>query len=1153
MTFSYRRAKVFKSFRFVLALGVLGWVGVGLSAAQVLRSSIAGRVSDPSGAAIPDAQITVTNQQTGVPAHTKTDSTGNYMVPELDPGVYSIKSEKQGFSTETVTGLQVLAQETVRSDLKMRVGSVSDNVQVSAVAPLINTENGTIQTPITTTQLKELPTPIQDIDSFLILAAGVGRATFNSAPQIAGSTHWGADNFTLNGVSVNDSGNGGGSYSFGLGGVNLPSLSSLQEVTVGGIGMDARYSRIVNVQMVTKAGTNRFHGDAYWYLENTVLNANTFVNNAAGVHRPPFHRNEFGGDIGGPILKNRAFAFFDYDALRQNLPVVVQNNLPTAAQKQGNFGTLCGSYNATGVCNATGGVQLYNPQTGKPFANNVIPSSMITSQAQSLMAFLPNPTDPNSPGLPQGTKMANGQAEQYNYTTTVGQVFDVAKWDLRLDYHLSDHDSLFGVYSHSVGLPWFDPLGTPPTFGNGQNYGYKTYTLSGTETHIFGVNTTNSLRGAWFEHESIRSGQNSGFNPYSIFTNLTPSNNRGLPTMTTTGYTSITDIGQNDYTHQYDIEITDDFTHVRGRHTLQAGVDETGFKIYNPSGGYGPLGTFTFNGTWTGNGGWPGQPTSIGNTFADFLLGDATSATTGSATPDQNVYSRDWEFYGQDVWQVAPSLTVNYGLRYVYQSPWVTKGNIATFFSFDQNKLVLAQDSGTPTPPPGTNPAQLTAYPFTTTQALGLPITFYQPDRNNFGPRVGFAWRLTQNNDTVLRGGYGIYYNFNAAYIGFSHNIQNPPWGGSVVYSSAKPSKPTAPFLPDITFNAPFPTSQAGAPAAHPTVYAMNSNFQNARIQQFNLTGEHQFRDNWKMRMSYVGNRTINLPITQYNTNIPAVQQPTQPLQNARPYQPWGPIQTTNNENISNTDQMQVEGLHQFSQGFLAQAQYEWTNCRDIAHPTGAGPAVVNQPRLDYGNCPYLARHTFVANYVFDLPFGRDRHWLKQGWLSQVAGGWSFSGVTTYETGPPFSVTFVPPSTYPGWIAGRANVIPGASVYTYNHAHSPTAQWLNPAAFVSPAPGQVGNSPRDGFWGPGYWNYDMSVLKNFYIHEAQTLSFRADFLNAFNHTNWDGGGTSIGGVAAPVVANVSETQYGGAAVNNFGNVTTGEGSRIIQVSLRYTF
>lgn len=1150
---SYSRARLLRILIVAAMLGPLACVGAQLAIAQVVRSSITGRVSDPSGAAIPDAEITVTNQQTGVLAHTKTDGSGNYTVPELDPGVYSITAEKQGFTTEKETGVQVLAQMTMRGDLKMKVGSATDTVQVSAEAQLINTENGTIQTPITTTQLKELPTTIQDIDSFLILAAGVGRATFNSSPQIAGSTHWGADNFTLNGVSVNDPGNGGGSYSFGLGGVNLPALSSLQEVNIGGIGMDARYSRIVNVQMVTKAGTNRFHGDAYEYLENTILNANTFVNKAAGIARPPFHRNEFGGDVGGPILKNRAFFFFDYDGLRQNVPVVVQDNLPTAAEKQGNFGALCASYNASGVCNASGGVQLYNPQTGQPFPNNVIPASMITSQAQALIAFLPNPTVTDSPGLPQGTKMPNGVAEQYNYTTTVAQVFDVNKWDLRLDYHVSDRDSLFGVYSHSVGLPWFDPLGTPSTFGNGENYGYKTYTLSGTEIHTFGAKTTNSVRGAWFDHESIRSGQNAQFDPYSIFTNLTSSNNRGLPTMTTTGYTSIGDIGLGDYTHEYDIEITDDFTHVIGRHTLQAGMDETGFKIYTPSGGYGPLGTFTFNGTWTGNGGWPGQPTSIGNTFADFLLGDATSATTGSASPTTDSYSRDWEFYGQDVWQVAPSLTINYGLRYMYQSPWVTKGNLATYFSFAQNELVLPEDSSTATQPPGTIAAQFAAYPFTTTQALGLPITFYQPDRDNFGPRVGFAWRLTQNNDTVLRGGYGMYYNFNAGYIGFNQNIKNPPWGGSVVYNSVKPSKPSTPFLPDITFNAPFPTSQAGAPAAHPTVYAMNSDFKNARIQQFNLTGEHQFAYNWKLRMSYVGNRTIDLPITVWNSNIPVVQQPTQPLQNERPYQPWGPIDTTNNENISNTDQLQVEGLHQFARGFLAQGQYEWTNCRDIAHPTGEGPQIVNQPRLDYGNCPYLARHTFVANYVFDLPFGRDRHWLRSGVLSEAVGGWTLSGVTTYETGPAFSVSYVAPSTYPGWIAGRANVIPGASIYTHNHAHSSTAQWLNPAAFVSPAPGQWGNSPRDGYWGPGYWNYDMSLLKNFPIRERVVFLFRADFLDVFNHTNWDGGGTTIGGTSAPVVANVSETQYGGAAVTNFGDVTTGEGSRVIQLSARLTF
>ncbi len=1126
---------------------------LGMAFGQEVRSSITGRVSDTTGAAVPDVNVTITNQQTGVKVHTVTDGSGNYTVPELDPGFYSVTAEKNGFRQETSTGLQLLAQQTLRSDMKLQVGAATESVQVSSEAPIIDTENGVIATPITTTQLKTLPTTVQDIDSFLILAAGVGRATFNSAPQIAGSTHWGADNFTLNGVSVNDPGNGGGSYSFGLGGVNLPSLSSLQEVQIGGIGMDARYSRIVNVQMVTKAGTNRFHGEAYEYLENTSLNANTFVNNANGVLRPPFHRNEFGGDIGGPILHNKAFFFFDYDGLRQAVPVSVQDNLPTAAEKQGNFGTLCATYNGSGACNATGGVQLYNPQTGQPFAYNIIPSTMITSQAQTLLAFLPNPTNTSSLGLPQGTKAPDGVAEQYNYTTSLSQIFDVGKWDLRLDDHLSSRDSLFGVYSHSVGFPWFDPLGTPASFGNGQNYGYKTYTLSGTETHTFGPRTVNSLRGAWFDHESIRSGQNASFDPYSLLSQLTPSNNRGLPTMTTTGYTAIGDIGLNNYTREYDIEITDDFTHVIGRHTLQAGIDETGFKIYVPSGGYGPLGTYTFNGTWTGNGGWPGQPTSVGNTVADFMLGDAVSATTGKATPTQDTYSRDWELYGQDVWQVLPSLTFNYGLRYVYQSPWDSRGNLGSYFSFTDNALVLPENSTTPTLPANSPATSLPSYAFTTTGALGLPETFYSPERDNFGPRLGFAWRILGSTDTVLRGGYGIYYNFNAGYIGFNDNILNPPWGGSVTYNTGKPSKPTSTYLPDITFNAPFPSGTAAAPSAHPTVYAMNRNFDNARIQQFNVTLEHQFRDQWKARASYVGNRTVDLPVTLYNTNVPVVQQPTQPLQNERPYQPWGVIDTTNNENFSNTDQLQLEALHQFSQGFMAQGQYEWTNCRDIAPPTGAGPQIVTEPRLDYGNCPYLARHTFVANYAYDLPFGHDRKYLSHGVLSEALGDWTFSGITTYETGPAFSVTFTAPSTYPGWIAGRANTVPGVNPYIRNHSHSITGTWLNPAAFVTPAPGQWGDSPRNGYFGPGYWNYDMSVLKTFAIRENQGLIFRVTFLDAFNHTNWDGGGTSIGGVAAPVVATTGTTQYGGTAVANFGDVTTGEGSRVIQGSLRYTF
>lgn len=1036
--------------------GLLFGLGAGPVGAQVVRGSITGRITDPADAAVPGAHISITNEQTGVAAHTVSDNSGTYTVPELDPGMYRITTDKTGFRQEITIGVQLLAQQTLRQDIKLQMGSTNQTVEVAGHASLINTENATIATPITTLQLKQLPTTLQDIDSFLILAAGVGRATFNSAPQIAGSSHWGADNFTLNGVSVNDPGNGGGSYSFGLGGVNLPALGSLQEVQVGGIQMDARYSRIVNVQMVTKAGSNQFHGEAYEYLENTVLNANTFVSNAAGLPRAPFHRSEFGGNVGGPILHNKAFFFFDYDGVRQDIPVSIQNNLPSMALRQGNFSALCSTYNSSGQCNATGGVQLYNPQTGQPFAGNIIPASMITSQAQALLGFIPAPTNSTSPGLPQGTKLPQGGTEQYNYVSTLGQLFYVNKWDLRVDYQLSSHDSLFGVYSHSVGDPWFDPLGTPPTYGNGQNYGYKTYSLTGTETHIFGPKTYNALRGAWFDHENIRSGQNTSFNPYSLFPQLIASNNRGLPTMTMTGYENIGDVGLASYTPEYDVEITDDFTRELGRHSLQAGVDETGFKIFTPGLGYTPLSTWTFNGTWTGNQGWPGQPQSIGNAFADFLLGYANSANTGSPALDQVLYSRDWEFYAQDVWQVTPNLTLNYGLRYVYQTPWVPRNNIATFFSFTANKLVLPEKSDTPTAPPGSVPELISQYPFTTTQALGLPLTFYKSARDNFAPRLAFAWRAFGKDNTVLRGGYGIYYNFNAAYIGFSLNKSNAPWASTYTYNSKKPSKPTSPYLPDISFNLPFPSASLAGPSANPTVYAMNQNFKNARIQQFSLTLERQYGQSWATRISYVGNRTVDLPFTQYNTNVPIVQQPTVPLQSTRPYQPWGIIETTNNNNISNTDQLETEIQHRISNGLFLQGQYEWTNCRDEGPPTGSGPQIVDDPRLDYGNCPYLARHTFVGNYVYDLPFGQGRRWLQRGMLNQVLGGWSVAGITTLETGPAFSVTFVAPSTYPGWISSRANSVPNVDPYLKNHAHSPTASWLNPAAFVSPVPRTVG-------------------------------------------------------------------------------------------------
>lgn len=392
---------------------------------------------------------------------------------------------------------------------------------------------------------------------------------------------------------------------------------------------------------------------------------------------------------------------------------------------------------------------------------------------------------------------------------------DVNTYDARVDYSISTRDSLYGIYSRNVGFPWEWPLGTPPTYGNGSNYGYKTFAYTLGETHTFSPSVVNQFRVDYFDHPGIRSGQNLNFDPRTLFPQLTPSPNRGLPIMSMSGYSGMfSDIGKGYYGHEPDVEFTDDLTWVRGRHTFKFGVDETGYKNYGPNPNA-PLGSFSFNGQWTGNKDWPGQPHSQGNAFADFLLGVASSSTTGFAGVFNGVYSgREIDFYGQDTWQAAPRLTVYYGVRYEYQQPWKWQDGFSTYFDFNTNKLALPENSTTATLPPfGASAALFNAYPFTTTKALGLPLFYMEPDKNNWGPRFGFAFRPFGGTRTVVRGGYGVYYNFVPTFVGARDDVLNPPWIGGLGgfsgsnYFTDLPGKPTAPFLPDIRFADPFPAA----------------------------------------------------------------------------------------------------------------------------------------------------------------------------------------------------------------------------------------------------------------------------------------------------------------------------------------------------------
>lgn len=1114
-------------------------LAIGLCA-QTVTSTLVGRVKDASGLPVQGAVVEVVNAGTGITAHAKTDSKGTYSVPSLLAGVYNVSVRKNGFADYRATGLRIYTAQRVRIDATLQLAQSSQTVTVRVQAPLVHTDSPTISSSVSQQQLSELPNSLQTVDSMLSLAAGTQVTTGSEAsnPPVGGGSHWGSVNYTVNGSSVNDPGNSGAATVQGKGLLVLPPPSSLQELHVDANGASAEYRDHASVMLVTKAGTNKFHGQLYELNQNSALGANDFLLNAKGVARPFLNINQFGGNLGGPIVHNRAFFFFDYSGYRERQSKVVQTNLPSMAMRKGDFSALCSAYDSNGVCAKGKGVQLYNPWTGTAFANNQIPGNLIASQATQLLSYLPAPTDTASPGLPN---------ESPNYLGIIPLVRNSNAIDLRIDDQVTANDSLFSTFSQRIANPWDSSGGRAPNYGNGR-YNYKDKTLSLDETHVFGPSMINTFKASWGDYYTLFGGQNLDLNPQSLFPQMAQSWPMGLPTIGITGYSGLWhDVGTAMGTPRFSLEFTDDVTWVHGSHTVKMGADEMGWRVSSrvPSAGN-PTGAFNFNGHWTGNLGQPGQPTSGGNAFADFLLGAPSSDQTNATGRFADwLYSRDWSFYVQDTWQVFPELTLYYGLRYEYQSPWHYKYPMETTFDFNNGKLVLPENSQTPQLPDGALQYMFDAYPFETTASIGLPINYIQGDKNDWAPRLGFAYRPFGGTSTVIRGGYGVYYNFQPAFVGSRAEAWNPPWDLSVTqpFVSGLPGKPKSPYTPDLTFSDPFPTAKGKQTVSpNPTIDVYQHDFRHALMQEWTLTVEQQFATNWAVRASYVGNQTRNLPYNFGDVNRPLVQQPNVPEQNQRPYQPWGSVQYTRSTGIANFNQLQLGVQHRFSSGFMAQVNYQYSRSLDDV-PQSGSPQIWQLPMLDYGNSQGIRRHWLTANYVYQIPFGKGRRWNATGLMDEVLGGWQLSGIGQYGTGIPFSVNFSQAGTkYIGWWGGRADKVAGVSPNVGNPSGSHDivngVQWFDPGAFAAPQPWTWGNSSRDMLFGPGMWNWDMSVMKNVHVGERYNLRLQADFLNAFNHFNL---GNPVGTVA--------DTRDGGNAVANAGKIIGGSGTRTIQLGV----
>ncbi|MFN7938007.1 MAG: carboxypeptidase-like regulatory domain-containing protein [Bryobacteraceae bacterium] len=1028
-----------------------------LSFGQNVTGNIVGTVRDATGAIVPTATVSITNEGTGIETKAQANSAGDYTVPGLPAGNYTVRVEATGFRSGQVKGLILLPNRSLRQDFTMEVGAVQQVVEVSAAPPVLNTENATIGNVMQSQQITTMPLNGRFLDRLIRISAGVTTDSASN-PRVAGSSYWGGMSFNVDGVAFNDPGNGGGAYSYRHGMSTLPSVDAVSEFKMDSNSQKAEFEGAASVTIATKSGTNSLHGTLFYFNRNKATTARNFF----ATSNPPFNRNEFGFMLGGPIVKNRTFAFGGYEGLRERSPRTFTLSVPTAAMRTGNF---------VGLNN------LIDPLAGTPFPGNVIPTNRIDSRAATLLARV---ALPNAPGI------ANGSLQ--NHVTNIKNDSDIGRYFLRLDHKLTDKDSLSFTGSISKAYPYFVANPYPEGYGSWENGGNDTRVGNFTWTRNISPSILNELRLGYTYHGPVRQGMNRDFDPRTLFPDLYgPLPVGGLPNINLSTYVAIGDYGGSERGKQLTRQVIDNFTVIRGRHTFKTGFDIGNFRMSSPPGAFGlgtgvannaALGRFDFNGRFTNDTTGAAQPV---HSVADFLLGYANFTYRSTPTAVNLFYNTRYSFYGQDDWQVNSKFTLSYGIRYMLQTTWKERDLAQANFDFASGKLIIPRSQL----PPQAQQRLFNAYPI----ALNENYSILNADTNNIAPRVGFAYRPFAGNKTVVRGGFGMYYNFLPVFIGFRQmGFSNPPFLLAETFES------TPGRTPSLTLARPFPGG--GAISPNPAITIVDNNIRNSVSNQWNLTLERELVSNIGLRVSYVGNKTSHLPFYNYNLNLPA-QQVSGTLQSQRPYQPWAEILMLKGAGDSTIHQLQIEAIRRYSNGISLQVEYSWNRSLDNT-PIVGGPQNPYNTTNDRGNSDQIRRHIFSTAYTYELPFGPGRKFANGGGaMGKVVGGWQVAGITYLRTGQPFSVGFN--ATLPGWYANRADV---NRVGNLSRSERNITRWFDASGYTTPAPFTFGNSARNLLFGPGDIVFDVSVIKDTMINERIKTQFRAEFFNMPNHANF---------------------------------------------------
>jgi len=1026
---------------------------------QAGTASISGRITDASNASVPAASVAVKNTGTSASQTTVSDAEGRYTIPELPIGTYDMQVSKAGFQTSVQTGITLTVGSSPVIDLQLSVGQSNQTVTVSAEASQVETTSAAISSLVNSTQMRELPLNGRNFEQLILLAPGVstypegGSSALTSvanAYSIAGARPEGYAN-TLDGEDMlnwwqrNAGGNVTGTS------LGIDSIAEFQTLTgtfaaqYGGNG--------AAIIAVTKSGTNEFHGSVYEFFRNSDLDSRGFFD---GNSPPPFRRNQFGGTFGGPIKKNKVFFFLNYEGIRQVLDTTYVNFVPSATLRQG----------------------LYN---GTQYT--------INSASLAMLNLYPMPNAPDN---------ANVGIYKYVGPQITPEDFGVA----RIDYNISEKDSLFGRYQADFGTrTTYGGLGLWPTYDLTHN---QFLTIG--EHHIFSPTLVNEFD-ASYSRPVTNETQPTHHEALQIFSPEREDVYVSLPLgLTPLGASFINPFQyiQNKFTER------DDLKWIRGAHTISMGATFRREQL-NPY-------AYTY---WNGFYLFTSMPNFFSGLPASFTGAPNGGTNTNRAERDIRLTP-----YVQDDWKVNSRLTLNIGLRYDWESNPIEIHN--NFFNAVG-------------PPFGTG-------------FQNVPHAFASnPSNKNFDPRVGLAWDVFGDHKTALRAGFGIFHDTLQTYTFSSAYLTNPPYlTENQVFTNGDPNWPT-PFVGGGT---PLLSNTNGTYyGIHTTPYTL----------QYTLSVQRQLPGNTLLTVGYEGTRGVHLlAFHDFNAPVPTIENgvytfvhpsPTTPgqlLANPSPDPNFGSLDMLDTTSYSAYNALQVGVSHRASSNLVFQFSYTYSHCIDNSFAyAGLGANNVTSANtnpydwaVDKGNCSFDLRHNISANAVYAFPFKGNR----------LVEGWQITGIETWHTGVPFSLgEGAQPYLNNNFDTPRPNYVAGCDVYANQSVH----QWYNPACFAPSPYGTLGNLGRNNLVGPGFVETDLGVMKETRITERVSLQFRAELFNIFNHPNFNIPATAVVSAGA---FNAATRSYQFTNASTAGQITTLVGSgglsnvaRQTQFSLKLIF